>query len=205
MPFEVGIKHILLESFIPERLRNCIDNLHIDDWHEMIEFWQDCRGDGVEPDVIIKMADIVFLIEVKLYSYLSTDDEYDESSRIDKEYMLSENQLSRESRLLNSKYGNYKNKVLLLLAPESSALKINNDIKKREQNGDIIIATGVDFGYITWQKALSALQKIVVTNVFQQVIIQDLINLLIKKGFTQFDGFNWEIPDINPEYYWLFQ
>ena len=203
LPFNSGMKKILQKSVHPTGLFDCLENTHREEWHESIRFWQDCSFERTEPDVVIELDDTVILVEVKLWSGLSSDDDNDPQAREDK--IESNNQLGRESRLLATKYSKYKNKVLLLVAPEASATEIFRNISERQRKGERIIADGVDFGYSTWQRVLENLMALSPTDPFQVIIIYDLVNLLKRKGFERFNSFDGEmIAVVNPNDCWEF-
>ncbi|MCL1904316.1 MAG: hypothetical protein FWF94_07855 [Oscillospiraceae bacterium] len=202
LPFEHGIKTILQNSVYPKSTLDCLPS-HLYEWHNRILFWE--SFERTEPDVIIELDDVVILIEVKLHSGLSSDDNPDEILlQSDEQKLESRNQLARESRLLIKQYPQCKKKFLILLAPEDSAAEIYRNIKNREKNGERIIEDGVDFGYITWQKTLIELSNLSIDNAFQKLVVQDLTSLLRQKGFERFDGFNYDIPNIDKEAYWQF-
>ena len=207
LPFDIGIKPILQESVFPEKLLDCLYAFRIEEWDSKIHFWKNFAWEGTEPDVVIDLGDLVILVEVKLDSGLSSDDDsdtvYEAGLKLENKYDESCNQLVRESKLLISKYPNVKKRVLLLLAKETPATEIYKDVSRRY--GESIKASGVDFGYITWQKALTALRKISCADAFQRLIKQDLDDLLTLKGFEQFDSFSGvELPTIDPDDYWPF-
>ena len=214
LPFNIGMKPLLQKSVSKPETLDSINDLHLDAWHEDIHFWTDCKWDGVEPDVVIEGGETVILVEVKLDSGLSSDDETSEAtetiSQQETEKSDSNNQLGRESRLLANKYPDAKKRILLLLAPEASAARIYKNIEERETRGEKIIAEGVSFDFVTWQKVLTALKEIekeiTCCDVFQGLIVQDLIRLLKHKGFEQFNNFFVDnMPDIDPDVFWPYE
>ena len=178
LPFDCGIKSILQKAAFPVSLLDCIDNVSLNEWADKIYFWGDCRYDGTEPDVIIELDNTVILIEVKLDSGVG------------------ENQLEREAELLLQRYSHCDNKFLILLACELYAEGIYEEYEKA------IKSKGVEFGYITWQKALAVLNGITIADLFQKVIVSDLVELMIKKGFDVFRCVDEDLPTINPKDYW---
>lgn len=179
LPFDHGIKPILQKSVVPANLLDYMDNIHLREWDKNIQFWSDCRYEGTEPDVVIELADMVILIEVKLDSWVS------------------EYQLEREANLLLKQYPHCRKKTLILLAHEASAADIYLEHKEA-------IPKDVDFGYITWQKVLVALNSVDIADSFQYIIVCDLIKLLIRKGFESFTRFEDYIFYISPDVYWVF-
>jgi len=214
LPFDVGIMPILQDSVFPEKLLDCLDQdaFQIEEWDNMIRFWNDCAYDGTEPDVVIDLGKLVIMIEAKLHSGLSPDNaqEYisEADTQLESENDESRNQLARESWLLINRYPNAQKRVLLLLAKEMPATEIYNDICGHIRSGKNIIAAGIDFGYVTWQKALSALRKMrksSCADVFQNLVLQDLDSLLTHKGFEQFENFtHYEVPIVDTEVLWTF-
>ena len=132
LPFDMGIKPILQNCVFPLHLLECLNGVQVDYWDEYMSFWNDCKWNRTEPDAVINLGEIVILIEVKLYSGLSSDDDVDSIPETiiqsQEEVFESSNQLGRESRLLISKFPNAKKRVLLLLAPEMLATKIFESI-----------------------------------------------------------------------------
>ena len=180
LPFNDGMKPILQKSVFPTKTLDCIDSICVSEWYENICFWGDCRCEGTEPDVVIELDDIVILIEVKLDSGIG------------------ENQLEREAELLLHQYPHCSNKFLILLAREPYAEGIYEEYR------EVIKSKGVGFGYLTWEKALVSLNGINAIDPFQKVIVNDLIALLVKKGFEGFRCFNDYLFGIDPNDGWVF-
>ena len=180
LPFDCGMKPVMQNSVYPANLLHCLDNIQLNEWAQTIGFWGDCRYNNTEPDVVIELANTVILIEVKLDSGLG------------------ENQLEREAHLLLEKYPHCDKKILVVLGPEVSSADIY------EKYRDIIPNT-IAFGYITWQKVLTALKNIHLSNPFHALMIEDLSKLLIRKGFESFRGFEKYAFDIDPFGYWEFR
>ena len=59
-----------------------------------------------------------------------------------------------------------------------------NDVMKRIEKSSI--ASGVTLGFVSWQDFLHELKQLNGLDQFQQIIIQDLIELLTRKGFENF-------------------
>ncbi len=195
IPFNKGLKRILMDCIYPSKLSALFDNLDQLKWDDNISFWP--KEKEAEIDVLLKFDNMVIGIEVKYQSGLSSDDGVDNSDSSPENKEESSQQLARESRLVTRLAGD-KAKLLLLLADESSAYSIYSETDRRKLLGDI------HFGYITWQKILIALRSIRSDTPFEALIIGDLIDLLAKKGFERFNGFELETPDIDPTLLWMF-
>lgn len=198
LPFDVGMKNILLHGVFPSSTVQPLQYLHQTEWSDKIHFWR--REDEGEPDIVIELDTTVILIEVKYNSWLSSDDAVDNSEYEDKMlYKRSNQQLAREARILGN-IANGRTKMLLLLAPMDSAHSIWSETIRR----DIITEPDILFGYITWQAALDALRTLSIHDTYQQVIIADLSKLLDCKGFGGFRGFNAIEPIVNDDENWVF-
>ena len=55
------------------------------------------------------------------------------------------------------------------------------------------------FGYLSWQAALEGLENVEITNGHEKHIINDLQQLLIRKGFERFTGFVIDEPLANKD------
>ena len=171
LPFQYGIKPVLQNSVFPAHLLDCLDDIQLEEWSQNIHFWGERRYDNTEPDVVIEFADTVILIEVKLDSGLG------------------KYQLERESELLLKNYPHCDKKILVVLARETSSAEIYEKYRDR-------IPDNIAFGYITWQKVFTALNSLHGSDLFQALIIDDLVKLLIRKGFEsfqKFENYNFEI------------
>ena len=207
LPFDIAMKPILKNSVIPPEALDCLDSVQLEEWDDRIHFWRKWDEDGTEPDVVIDLDEIVILIEVKFNSGFSADADTDDApelvSNVEHELKESNHQLKRESDLLINQYPNATNRVLLLLARETFATKVYENIDKLRDSGKPIITPGVDFGYITWQKTLTELRGISGTDGFQNLIISDLVQLLEHKGFEQFENFVFDDMEVvNPDAHW---
>ncbi|MPN35154.1 hypothetical protein SDC9_182649 [bioreactor metagenome] len=141
-------------------------------------------------------------IELKYASGLSSDDDIDNSSMVDNQSVETEdskNQLARESRDISRK-GEGKTKILLFIANSESCRNVYNDAVNRN-----IISNDVQLGYISWQSILVELKKLKLDDRYYQVIIDDLISLLTKKGFESFKDLNVHFDvDIEQEQFYSF-
>jgi len=186
MSFNHGLKQILIQGIYPRSLSKIIENIDEDEWSEFIEFWPyDKEG---EIDALIKFENTIIGIEVKYLSGISSDDDVSNSSDLEGEFTIEDNiksinQLSRESRIV-SRSGNNRNKILLFVADGEACREVYKNIKARN-----IIENNVEFAYISWQGILHGLENLKISNVYEKVIVSDLKNLLIKKGFESFKDF----------------
>lgn len=187
IPFCQALKPILVNSIYPKSLANFLDSIQAEYWDNYIKFWPyDYEG---EIDTIIEFDDTIIGIEVKYLSGLSSDDAADYSEQfkqgsIELGLEKSQHQLSREARIID-KRGGTKNKVLIFIASSSSCRSVYDDTIRRN-----LISRNVELGYISWQKLYDELQCLHIDNEFHRLIINDLINLLKKKGFEQFRDMN---------------
>lgn len=191
IPFSKGMKRILTKCIYPPQLSQYFENIDIENWADCISFWP--QNDRVELDAQIDFEAITIGIEVKFKSGLSSDDDVGiESQQKD---ILSKNQLSKESRVLSKTKTN--NKILIFIAETDDCLKVYQNVYQRD-----IIDHDVAFGYISWQSILRELKNLHDLNEYEQVIINDLIHLLQKKGFETFHNFHIQ-QEIN-SYFWDF-
>lgn len=195
VPFDKGLKKILLQCIRPSELSKYIKPLKVYEWSDKIEFWKRVKVEDryTELDVYLDLEDLLIGIEVKYLSGLSSEDDVDNSNGNEQ---ISFNQLSREARVL-SQIGNGKSKLIILLADELSCAKIYQSVQMRN------IINGVEIGYISWQEVLIALSKLDNLTQYEQVIINDIILLLEKKGFKRFVNFNTDAI-VNRSNYWSF-
>lgn len=186
IPFHAGLQKILAGSIYPKELSSHFDDLNFDIdsyifWDNFIRFWP--PDENGEIDVLIDMPTMTIGIEVKYLSGLSSDDDIFNESYEEAEFVKSQNQLARESRIVE-KYGKHKRKMLLFLAQEEDAFSTYNRIVDRR-----IIKNGVVFGVISWQDALQELHKIQIADPYQQLMLNDLSCYLAKKRFEKFRSF----------------
>lgn len=183
IPFDKAVKPVLANTIFPNHLASTINEIQAHFWNENITFWPyDIEG---ELDALLEFDNVITGIEVKYLSGLSSDDgmDYSESSiwkSTESEQAESLHQLSRESRII-SKKGGKKKKILIFIANSSSCRYIYEDTIKRN-----LIEKDVDLGYVTWQALLTELTKLKLDNEFHNLIIDDLIKLLKRKGFDEF-------------------
>jgi len=163
LPYSVA-RQIITNSVLPASastfLEQSLPSEISGEWGRNVYFWGRYADSQTEPDIVMELGLVAILIEVKFNSDLSGND-----------------QLIREAELLTRNYPN-KEKILILLAREESAIAIFNDHKSN-------IPTNVSFGYITWQRLFDAICK----NTVNSLICDDLTALLHEKGFSGFRGF----------------
>lgn len=189
IPFDKAMKQIIANAIYPKSNADIINGIQARFWNDNIKFWPyDKEG---ELDALIEFDDIIIGIEVKFMSGLSSIgniDKSEESSFIsmENEQNESSNQLARESRIVSRK-GGKKKKLLILIANSSSCRDIYEDTIKEN-----VIEKDVGLGYVTWQALLNELSKLKLDNEFYNLIIEDLIKLLKRKGLYQFRNMDLE-------------
>ena len=200
IPFDLALRNILSAGVYPSKVGDLIGEISADFWSDKIEFWP--NADEGEIDALLNFEDTIIGIEVKYTSGLSSDDYIDNSSMIDKQSIEAEdskNQLSRESRIVSRK-GEGKTKILLFIANSESCRTVYNDVVNRN-----IISTDVQIAYISWQSILVELGKLILDDRYYQIIIDDLISLLTKKGFESFKDMHIDFDaDINQAKFYSF-
>ena len=200
IPFDLALRNILSAGVHPREVGDLIGKISAYFWSDKIEFWPyDKEG---EIDALLNFDDTIIGIEVKYSSGLSSDDDIDNSTMIDKQSVEAEdskNQLSRESRIVSRK-GAGKTKILLFIANSESCRTVYEDLTKRN-----IISNDVQLAYISWQSILVELKKLKLDDRYYQVIIDDLISLLMKKGFESFKDMHVDFDvDIDQEKFYSF-
>lgn len=181
--FSEGLQQILQNAIFPSDIKETIKQIHLDEWSSHIQFWPyDTEG---ELDVYLEFDDVAIGIEVKYHSGLSSDDGADYSDVDDEENETknSSHQLQRETRIISRK-GAGKQKILIFIADAMSCVDVYADVQKRK----LLCKTDVAFGYISWQSFLRELRNLKFDNYFNNVMVNDLIALLVKKRFEHFDS-----------------
>lgn len=201
LPFSIVMGKILANGVYPKSIGDKIRNIKCEFWADKIQFWPYNREGEI--DALIEFQNTIIGIEVKYISGLSSDDDIsnnkDNEDTNKKEMKKSINQLARESRIVSQK-GKHKKKILLFIADRHSCKEIFENILQRN-----ILENNVEFGYISWQDILFQLKNLHVTDSYYQVIINDIIALLKRKGFEDFTNMNIEVPKpINGNKYFLF-
>lgn len=196
MSFNNGMKKILLNGITPKNnyLLDIINNINLSSWSENIKFWPyDKEG---EIDILMEFESCIIGIEVKYLSGISSDDGVSNEMNLDKDdNQESIQQLARESRIISRK-GNNKDKILIFIADQQACIDVYNDVIKRN-----IIEEDVNLVYISWQNILESLKNLSLNNEYEKIIINDLLQLLLKKGFEKFKDFLIEEVDITNDYY----
>ena len=200
IPFDLALRNILSAGVHPREVGDLIGKISADFWSDKIEFWPyDKEG---EIDALLNFDDTIIGIEVKYASGLSSEDDIDNSSMIDTQSIIEEpskNQLSKESRIVSRK-GAGKTKILIFIANSDSCRTVYEDVIKRN-----IISNDVQMAYISWQSILVELKKLKLDDRYYQVIIDDLISLLTKKGFESFKDMHIDFDeDIDQEKFYSF-
>ncbi len=190
LPFHIGLKPILQACSFNEELQKKLFLQELEKEQNFeYKFWP-YHKEG-EPDLILESDNAIVLIEVKYKSRLSSDDDIEDST-------LSNNQLSRESEILKRIKGN-KKPFLIFLAEKSDAATIYNQTLAKNQ-----INKAVSFGYISWTTVLEEL--LIIKNEQQlafpnNLIINDTIALLQRKGFEKFKNFNVNVENVRNEHF----
>lgn len=179
--FEKILQPLFLKCIRHAELADKLKNIRGGYWGDKIYFWPyDLLG---EIDVLLDFEEILIGIEVKYQSGLSSDD-----------------QLERESKILKNK-ANGREKILILLAPESTCLEIVTERRRK----DILDKFGVNLSYISWENVSDELNKLQLTD-FDALIAKDLIDLLKLKGFESFrsfDSLNF-LPKVEEDKFYVF-
>lgn len=200
IPFDLALQNILSAGVYPSRIGDLIGKISADFWSDKLEFWPHDE-EGII-DALLNFDDTIIGIEVKYASGLSSEDDIDNSAMIDTQTIIEEpskNQLSKESRIVSRK-GEGKTKILLFIANSDSCRTVYEDVIKRN-----IISNDVQMAYISWQSILVELKKLKLDDRYYQVIIDDLISLLTKKGFESFKDMHIDFDvEINQEKFYSF-
>lgn len=186
IPFEKGMKIILEKAkyiYGTTVLSDEMKRLGIQDiWNDKISFWpSDNQG---ELDAILEVGNLVIGIEVKYESGLSSKDNVQDVEKTN-------NQLIREMRILRGKaLADNKQALLLFIAKQESAELICQQVYDRYfKVGQKMEAS---LYCLSWEQILQELKGIVSThqlNAFEKLILQDLTDLMMRKGFDRFKGF----------------
>ena len=189
LPYNTGLKQILVKSVYPKELAQAIEKIDCQFWDSNIIFWPyDEEG---EIDALLEFPNSIIGIEVKLFSGLSSDDGISNGENFppqqEWETIHSMHQLARESRIV-SRLGNGKEKLLLFIAPDPECTMIYQDTLDRK-----ILSSDVQFGAISWQDILASLRDIKMSTPYEQLVLTDLIRLLISKGFEKFRSFELDM------------
>ena len=184
--FEKILKPLLVNCIRPAELADKLKKIRGDYWDDKIAFWkrEEKSTDEkkyTEIDVLLDFEEILIGVEVKYQSNLSTDD-----------------QLEREAEILQKK-ANGREKILILLAPESTCREIVTERRRR----NIFNEFGVNLSYISWEDVSDELTKLQLID-FDALIAEDLTKLLRLKGFESFRSFNFEAELDSSKGLWIF-
>lgn len=198
LPFQMGMAQILKAVHI-EGLTKYVSQLELSYWGDCIQFWP--YHELGELDVFLEFDNAVIGIEVKYLSGLSSDDEVDNSiSATDILHEESRNQLARESRIVKEWSCGQKPAYLLFVANDSACASICQNVQDRN-----ILAPGVLLGYVSWQEILIQLSRLTPKSPYERLIVDDLIQLLNRKGFERFHNFRLNnCENINPNEYFSY-
>jgi hypothetical protein len=190
LPHSVGLFQILMQCMFrePYAIKNLLHSLDKEHTGALkYHFWPTYKEGEI--DLIIESNKSVIGIEVKYRSGLSSDDNVDNSN--DLEWKWSTNQLSRYQKILNH-YFHKEFKALIFLAPITTAIPVYQNVLQRQ-----LIIPDLYFGVLTWEDVLIALKNNNYSNLpyWQKAILCDLVELLKKKRFENFSGFEKVIPD----------
>jgi hypothetical protein len=197
LPMEIGLFPVLQQAqpiSTPMLPRDCFGGVTGYDYQ--VNFWEKHLNEG-EIDVLITTAARKFVlgIEAKYRSGLSSDDPDADQDDVTPEQEITEsiNQLARYARLLSDRYPDQP-RHLMLLAPTGSAIGMVEKTRHRE------FPPGVVFWLLTWESALEGLKKAKerLLEPGQRLVLQDLIDLLVKKGLWAFRDFVIETPFVDP-------
>lgn len=185
VPFDLALREILSKGIFPKKVGDLIGKINQSYWKDNISFWPYHREGEI--DVLLDFEHVTMGVEVKYLSGLSSDDDIGISNEIAEQIIQeniqeSRNQLARESRIVAER-GQGKTKILIFIATNPSCSEIYHHVINRNPP---IIEKDVLFGYISWQSILNEMNRLNLHNPFYQTIIEDLILLLLKKGFESF-------------------
>jgi len=166
--FEKILQPLFVRCIRPAELADELKNIRGGYWGDKIHFWP--YDSPAEIDVLLDFEEILIGVEVKYQS--------SESGL---------NQLEREAEILQNK-ANGREKILILLAPESTCLEIVTNRRRK----NILDEFGVNLSYISWENVSDELNKLQLTD-FDALIAKDLIDLLKLKGFESFRSFDISI------------
>lgn len=166
--FEKILQPLFVRCIRPAELADKVKKIRGGYWGDKVYFWP--YDSPAEIDVLLDFEEILIGVEVKYQS--------SESGL---------NQLEREAEILQNK-ANGREKILILLAPESTCLEIVTNRRRK----NIFNEFGVNLSYISWENVSDELNKLQLTD-FDALIAEDLIKLLKLKGFESFRSFNISI------------
>lgn len=181
LPFNRGLNQIFKNYAVSEdpEVKRILTGI-LDEAFD-IEFWKRSEDGMVEIDGYIPLSNVGIGIEVKYQSGLS-----------------GENQLEKEAKVILNEWCKNKDKILLFVAGGEEGKQIYIENRKKE------IFQKVHLAYLSWQDILLGLDQVTTISPFEERMIEDLKQLLKEKGFTSFEGFEWEQPIVKEEMYYDF-
>lgn len=189
LPFELGLKQVLLRvryetPSLDSSFQEAVKAIRDGSWSKWCKFWP-AHPLG-EIDVMFAFPNLVIGLEVKYHSGLSSDDGIDNSQVEGKEFSLSKNQLAREVEIVQDEMRvGGRAGWLILLALQGQGEPIVASVRERKILGEIPL------GILSWTSVLDAVveARSGCADQFHQLILEDLIELLKKKGFERFQHF----------------
>lgn len=179
LPYKRGLKKIFDKHACSDWDDNfCSILCSISEEEFEFEFWKRSAIGLGEIDALLVAGGVAVGIEVKLYSDLSGD-----------------NQLVREAKMLNEWYDGNVPKLLLFVAPENAVRDVY------DKNYKDVEKLGVHLGYISWENILQGLDEVETVNFFEGIMVDDLKDLLHRKGFDSFEDFLVETRVEEDKYY----
>jgi len=200
LPFNKGLGFLLKNCIREKQIDDILDRLkNVDEWENNIEFWKKIRKK--EPDIflIFEKESVALIIEVKYWSGLSSAED-SANSKSDTDLIERTNQLIEYGNLLIEKARD-KQKILILLAQkniydyiDARSIYIDTCEVDKASSKKRIFSNEVMLRYMTWQDIYDVLEKQYNNensfwDKYQKVIISDLLELMLKKGFAGFRGF----------------
>ncbi|MDQ0896260.1 MULTISPECIES: hypothetical protein [unclassified Paenibacillus] len=198
VPYTMGLQPILSQAYFEneshrDTVRSALGEIS-DDCKLIYYFWP--RHANGEIDLIIEAPKLMIGIEVKYRSGLSSDDDMDLSDS--EVWMESDNQLARYQSLLGDAPKLGKGSMLLFVAPADIGVTVYQDVVRRK-----LIRDEVFFGLLTWENVLHALEEAQPpADRYQCLATEDIIDLLRKKGFEMFNGFDAVSVSVNANKYY---
>ena len=177
--FEKILQPLFVKCIRPIEFADKIKMIRSGYWADKIYFWQ--YDSPAEIDVLLDFDEILIGVEVKYQSNLSTED-----------------QLEREAEILQNR-ANGREKILILLAPESKCHEIVTKTRRR----NIFNEFGVNLCSISWEDVSDELTKLRLKD-YDALIADDLIKLLRLKGFESFRSFEFDMELNNAKDFWTF-
>lgn len=181
IPFSIGLKPIL-QSVQWEQANNnavftsLIDSIDNQEFSQFLHFWP--WRNPIEPDIVFEPDHFHCWIEVKYTSRLSGND-----------------QLMKQAEVMQKENSSRPN-FLILLARQEELPYLEKGYEFPPQ---------VHFGTLSWQTICRKLLEIKKSHKIEfpfNLVLDDILELLIKKGFDPFSGF--QAAGIEKTY-WLFE